>query len=69
MTAYATKKLQAKGGGERGKKDGQMTGKKDTKKQLVRAWMMRTLVEANVQNQMTKFWPLRGNSLTALRLS
>ncbi len=31
-TAYATKKLQAEGGGERGKKDGQTTGTKDTKK-------------------------------------
>jgi hypothetical protein len=32
MTAYAMKKLQAEGGGERGKKDRQTTGKKDTKK-------------------------------------
>jgi hypothetical protein len=31
-TAYATKKLQAEGGGERGKKDGRTKGKKDTKK-------------------------------------
>ncbi len=30
--AYAMKKLQAEGGGERGKKDGQTMGKKDTKK-------------------------------------
>ncbi len=67
-TAYATKKLQAEGGRERGKKDRQTMGKRTQRKRLVRARMTRTLVEANVQNQMTKFWPLRGNSLTASRL-
>ncbi len=30
--AYATKKLQAEGGGEKGKEDGQTKGRKDTKK-------------------------------------
>jgi hypothetical protein len=67
-TAYAMKKLQAEGGGERGKKDGQTTGKKGTKKMTRKSLDDKNSHRSKHKNQMTKFWPLRGNSLMVSRL-